>query len=109
MIKIAEQNRRQSMKEGFWTFLEGTHPRFGENSPVRLLAGQTPVIKMISDYTLHQPQLGQQLLTVDDQINQILRFSVNRKTTFSLPFSDCVGYDPSYLRLRILRDNLSGR
>ena len=79
------------MKEGFWTFLEGTHPRLGENSLVRLLSGQTPVIKMISDYTLHQPQLGQQLVNVDDQINQILRFSLNRKTTFPLTFSDCVG------------------
>ena len=74
VIKIAEQKRRQSMKEGFWTFLEGTHPRLGEDSCVRLLSGHTPVIKMIRDYSLHQPQLCLQLVKADDQINNILRF-----------------------------------
>ena len=87
MVKIAEQNRRQSMKEGFWTFLEGTHPRLGEDSAVSLLAGQTPVIKLIRDYSLHQPLLCQQLVNVDDQITQILRFYCGiRKQLFPLPF-----------------------
>ena len=75
------------MKEGFWTFLEGTHPRLGEDSAVRLLAGQTPVIKLIRDYSLHQPQLCQQLVNVEDQITQILRFLLwNYRNIFPLPF-----------------------
>ena len=53
--------------------MEGTHPRLGEDSQVRLLCGQTPVIKMIRDYSLNQPQLCRELEKVDDQINQILR------------------------------------
>ena len=95
MVKIAEQNRRQSMKEGFWTFLEGTHPRLGEDSPVRVLSGHTPVIKLIRDYSLHQPQLCLQLEKVDDQINNILRFCslLKLENIFShFPFfKDCAG------------------
>ena len=82
MVKIAEQNRRQSMKEGFWIFLEGTHPRLGEDSAVSLLAGQTPVIKLIRDYSLHQPLLCQQLVNVEDQITQILRFLLESENNF---------------------------
>ena len=72
------------MKEGFWVFMEGTHPRLGEDSPVRLLCGQTPVIKMIRDYSLNQPQLCRELEKVDDQINQILRLETG---TFHFIFS----------------------
>ena len=62
------------MKEGFWTFLEGTHPRLGAESPVKLLCGQTPAIKMIRDYSLHQPQLCHQLEKLEDQIHNLLVF-----------------------------------
>ena len=80
------------MKEGFWTFLEGTHPRLGEDSAVRLLAGQSPVIKLIRDYSLYQPQLCQQLVNVDDQITQILRFLAESASNFfHCLFIDCAG------------------
>ena len=78
------------MKEGFWTFLEGTHPRLGEDSCVRLLSGHTPVIKMIRDYSLHQPQLCLQLVKVDDQINNILRYRLLELGNISLFFLQIV-------------------
>ena len=35
------------MKKNFHVFMMGTHPRLGEDSPVRRLAGQVPVIHLL--------------------------------------------------------------
>jgi len=63
----------RSVKEGFSIFLQGTHPRLGHDSPVKMLGGMFPILKMIHGYTQFQPDVDKKIENVDGQIHQLLR------------------------------------
>ena len=72
VVKLSQLDRLQSMKDGFVTFMLGTHPRLGQCSPVRLLSGLTPVIKIIHDFTRDKSELERKIKEVDDQVHKLL-------------------------------------
>ena len=72
IVKIYLLDKLHSMRDGFLTFMMGTHPRLGEESNVRLLAGQSPVIKLIHDYSDNKRELDKEIKKVDDQIHKLL-------------------------------------
>lgn len=58
----------------FWTFLLGTHPRVGQYSHLRKIAGLTPVIRKIQDYTskCYDPVIDAQIEKVTSQLGLLL-------------------------------------
>ena len=73
IVKIHQLKRLKSIKEkGFSTFLLGTHPRLGEESPVQMLRGMYPILKIINDYAQCQDDVEQSIVTVDGQIHELL-------------------------------------
>ena len=60
----------------FWTILMGTHSRVGQFSPLRKIAGLTPVIRKIFDYSrnFYNPEIDSQMEKVRCQLQ--LLFSV---------------------------------
>ena len=66
----------RSVKEGFSIFLQGTHPRLGHDSQVKMLGGMFPILKMIHGYTQFQPDVDKKIENVDGQIHQLLRLLI---------------------------------
>jgi hypothetical protein len=65
MDSLRSLEREKSLS--FWVLLIGTHPRVGKHSQLRKIAGLTPVIRKIRDYTLsdYDPD-------IDTKINKIM-------------------------------------
>lgn len=73
IIKIRQLKKFRSVKEGFSVFLQGTHPRLGHDSQVKMLGGMFPILKMIHGYTQFQPDVDRKIENVDGQVHQLLR------------------------------------
>ena len=73
VVKMHQLKRQKSIKEkGFSTFLLGTHPMLGEESPVLKLRGMYPILKVIKDYSQNQDEVQHDIEIVDEQIHELL-------------------------------------
>merc|ERR1719270_219549 len=73
VVKMHQLKRQKSIKEkGFSTFLLGTHPMLGEESPVLKLRGMYPILKIINDYSQNQDEVQHDIEIVDEQIHELL-------------------------------------
>ena len=72
IIKVFELRRLQLLRGGFYVFLQGTHPRLGEESHVKVLSGMFPVLKTIHKYTIDD-DLGRQITQTEDQIITLVK------------------------------------
>ena len=67
IIKVFELRRLQLLRGGFYVFLQGTHPRLGEESHVKVLSGMFPVLKTIHKYTI-DVDVERQISKMENQI-----------------------------------------
>ena len=72
IIKVFELRRLQLLKNGFYVFLQGTHPRLGEESPLKVLAGMFPILKMIHGYTINE-DIERQISIIENQIMTLVK------------------------------------
>ena len=73
IINMATLRKVRSMKEGFWTFMLGTHPRLGKESKVREITWLSPVIRRIYKFCHFQPEIDQAILVLENHLVQMLR------------------------------------
>ena len=78
IINMALLNKKKSVKDGFWSFVLGTHPRLGENSAVRKITGLTPVIKKIYQYCNHQPDVDNAISVLENHLVEMLKICLIR-------------------------------
>ena len=72
IIKVFELRRLQLLRGGFHVFLQGTHPRLGEGSNVKVLSGMFPVLKTIHKYTIDY-DVERQITQIENQIITLVK------------------------------------
>ena len=72
IIKVFELRRLQLLRGGFYVFLQGTHPRLGEESHVKVLSGMFPVLKTIHKYTI-DVDVERQISKMENQIMSLVK------------------------------------
>ena len=73
IIKVFELRRLQLLKGGFYVFLQGTHPRLGEESHVKVLSGMFPILKTIHKYTIDM-DIERQITKMENQIITLVKY-----------------------------------
>ena len=79
VIKVFELRRLQLLRGGFYVFLQGTHPRLGEESHVKVLSGMFPVLKIIHKYAI-DVDVERQITKMENQIMSLVKY---QKRTYS--------------------------
>ena len=72
IIKVFELRRLQLLRGGFYVFLQGTHPRLGEESNVKVLSGMFPVLKTIHKYAI-DVDVERQITKMENQIISLVK------------------------------------
>ena len=72
IIKVFELRRLQLLRSGFYVFLQGTHPRLGEESHLKVLSGMFPILKTIHKYTIDD-DVERQITQTEDQIITLVK------------------------------------
>ena len=72
IIKVFELRRLQLLRGGFYVFLQGTHPRLGEESHVKVLTGMFPVLKTIHKYAI-DVDVERQITKMENQIISLVK------------------------------------
>ena len=73
IIKVFELRRLQLLRGGFYVFLQGTHPRLGEESHVKVLSGMFPVLKTIHKYTI-DADVEREITKMENQIISLVKY-----------------------------------
>ena len=73
VIKVFELRRLQLLRGGFYVFLQGTHPRLGEDSNVKVLSGMFPVLKIIHKYAI-DVDVERQITKMENQIMSLVKY-----------------------------------
>ena len=73
VIHMASLEKMKRIKQGFWSFLLGTHPRLGESSLVRKLSGLYPVLSKLYKYCHFQPEVDRAVTGLENHMVQMLK------------------------------------